>query len=157
MIKIQSMTNLRWPFLGLSQVRRAYFEFDCLGGGDAGCSFARDRLLSIKTLQQMASLKRQLLEALSSAGLGGDALPPGLRQNALERLGRRAGRGGDGVRAALGQWQDERRRLIEQDVWKAPPPPPPASAELLAALVGAALFPQVWAKGLRVQRVCRIF
>ena len=53
-------------------ILRAYGDFDALGNNDRGCAFARERLLSIKTLQQMGNLKRQLLEALSAAGLRGE-------------------------------------------------------------------------------------
>ena len=59
-------------------------QFD---GMDAGrYEFARDRFLSIRTLQGIASLKRQLLEALSQAGL----CASGLRASYVESLGRRA-------------------------------------------------------------------
>ena len=179
-------------------ILRAYGDFDALGNNDKGCAFARGRLLSIKTLQQMGTLKRQLLEALSAAGLRGQAVPPGLKQSHLEYLGRRSGGGSDGCRLALAQWQEQKlsggggggggsgrggdfRRLGD---WTCPsckasvfafkancfrcgkPRPesssssssnsaaesstsslstssPAASAELVAALVGAALFPQV--------------
>jgi hypothetical protein len=201
---------------------QAYNDFDALGGGnnsDKGCGFARERLLSIKTLQQMGTLKRQLLEALSSAGLRGNVVPPGLRQNYLEYLGRRRG-GSDGCKLALVQWQVDPQRLngggggdrvsssrngkkqcgdwtcpkCKSNVFaskstcfrcREPRPkvekaataaaaaakaaakaaaaeeesssPPAPSAELLAALVGAALFPQVgshewWAKAARSRK-----
>ena len=56
-------------------VLSAYQQFD---GMDAGrYEFARDRFLSIRTLQGIASLKRQLLEALSQAGLCASGLRAG--------------------------------------------------------------------------------
>ena len=67
--------------------------------GEARYSFARERFLGIKTLQAIGSLKRQLLETLSQANLA----PPRLRASGVEELGRRHGRGSDGVRLALGQ------------------------------------------------------
>jgi len=95
----------------------AYQQFD--GMDHSKFEFARDRFLSIRTLQGMSQLKRQLLEALSQAGI----CASGLRASYVESLGRRAG-GSDGVRTAL----DQRGT--------APP-------ELLGGILCAALFPQV--------------
>jgi ATP-dependent RNA helicase DHX57 len=98
-------------------VLSAYQQFD---GMDAGrYEFARDRFLSIRTLQGIASLKRQLLEALSQAGL----CASGLRASYVESLGRRAGNS-DGVAVAIGARG-------------------PAHPLLLYAILTAALFPQV--------------
>jgi len=49
-------------------VLNAYSQFDALRH-DERYSFARDRFLGIKTLQQIGQLKRQLLESLSYAGV----------------------------------------------------------------------------------------
>ena len=92
----------------------AYTQFDCIPG-DAKFSFARERFLGVKSLTSIGSLKRQLLEALSIAGL----VPQGLHASRVEEGGRRAG-GSDGVRLALGN-----------------PPPPPH--ELLCSILAAAL------------------
>jgi len=155
----------------LLAVHQAYSEFDARGNNDRGCSFARERLLGIKSLLQMATLKRQLLEALSACiGSQTRIVPPGLKQSGLESLGRRYS-SCDGVRPALDQWRaeqeldaqhrQERKVLTAQD-WSDPrnwpdssatasssssssvaEAPREASAELLAGLVAAALFPQV--------------
>ena len=98
-------------------VMLAYQEFD--KREHSRFDFARDRFLSIRTLQSIGQLKRQLLEALSQAGM----CPSGLRASYVESLGRHAG-GCDGVRIALHQ------RGV------APP-------ELLFGILCAALFPQV--------------
>jgi ATP-dependent RNA helicase DHX57 len=92
----------------------AYEQFDSRSG-DAKFSFARERFLGVKTLAAIGSLKRQLLEALSLAGLA----PPGLQASRVEDSGRRRG-GCDGVRGALGD-----------------PPPPPQ--ELFCSILAAAL------------------
>ena len=76
-------------------VLRAYRAFDALTG-ERRFAFARERFLGAKTLQAIGALKRQLLEALSRAGV----VRAGLRAAAIEALGRRTG--GDGVRDALG-------------------------------------------------------
>ena len=94
----------------------AYQKFNHLD--QSKFDFARDHFLSIKTLQAIGQLKRQLLEAVSQAGL----VAQGLRASYVESLGRRSG--DDGVRAALNQHAT------------APP-------ELLYAMLSAALFPQV--------------
>ena len=75
----------------------AYNEFDAIPG-QGRFDFARDRFLSIKTLQQVANNKRQLLENLSTLGL----VPRGIRTNHVEWVGRRHD-GSDGVRLVLGQ------------------------------------------------------
>ncbi|KAJ1455787.1 P-loop containing nucleoside triphosphate hydrolase protein [Pelagophyceae sp. CCMP2097] len=107
----------------LIATRNAYRAFEDLGDRDR-YDFARQRFLSIKTLQAIASLKRQLLEGLSSASF---VVQPGLRSSTIERMGRERG-GTDGVRAALG--------LFEQRFAQ-------TSNELLAGLIGAALYPQL--------------
>ena len=76
---------------------RAYNEFDAIPG-QARFDFARDRFLSIKTLQQVANNKRQLLENLSTLGV----VPRGIRANHVEWVGRKHD-GSDGVRLVLGQ------------------------------------------------------
>ena len=92
----------------------AYGQFDHTIG-DAKFSYARERFLGSKTLIAIGSLKRQLLETLSMAGLA----KPGLQASRIEDEGRRNG-GSDGVRLALGS----------------PPPPPP---ELLCAIFASAM------------------
>jgi len=98
----------------------AYSAFDGMRG-EARFSFARDRFLGIKTLQAIGSLKRQLLEALSTAGVA----PAGLRASRIEDGGRRAG-GCDGVRLALGQPDNDG-----------------APRELLCCILLAALHPRL--------------
>jgi ATP-dependent RNA helicase DHX57 len=121
----------------LLAVQKAYSEFDERGNNDRGCSFARERLLGIKSLLQMATLKRQLLEALSACiGSQTRILPPGLKQSGLESLGRRYS-SCDGVRPALDQWRaqqeldaqhrQERKVLTAQD-WSDPRNWPDSSA-----------------------------
>ena len=92
----------------------AYAQFDATIG-DAKYSFARERFLGVKTLTAIGSLKRQLLETLSLAGLARS----GLQASRIEEGGKRAG-GNDGVRLALGS----------------PSPPPP---DLLCAILASAL------------------
>ena len=72
----------------------AYREFDRGGGGRF--EMCRERFLGVKTLMQIAGIKRQLLELLSDARF----VRPGLRSRVVEALGRRAD-GSDGVRVAL--------------------------------------------------------
>ena len=74
----------------------AYKQVDSMG--HARYDFCRENFLSIKTLQTIAGIKRQLLELLSAAGF----VRPGLRTRAVEALGRRNG-GSDGVALALEQ------------------------------------------------------
>ena len=76
---------------------QAYNEFDARAG-ESRFSFARERFLSIKTLQQVANNKRQLLENLSSLGV----VPRGIRAGHTEWMGRKHD-GSDGVRLMLGQ------------------------------------------------------
>ena len=72
----------------------AYREFD--RGGARRFEMCRERYLGVKTLMQIASIKRQLLELLSDARF----VRPGLRSRAVEAIGRRSD-GSDGVRLAL--------------------------------------------------------
>ena len=146
----------------------AYNQFDTLPG-QARFEFARERFLSIKTLQQVANNKRQLLENLSALGV----VPRGIRTNHVEWIGRKHD-GSDGVRLVLGQLPV--REVVEGDEGGSsgkqgghqkfgqlppppgkgggilPPPPPPPSGEpsrkpapsaLLAALLCAGLYPQL--------------
>ena len=83
-------------------VLAAYHEWDTMAGSkDDKYSFCRKNLLGAKTLQQMAGLKRQLLEALSHAGF----VRKGLSVRAIEELGKTGSDGGgsDGVRLALAE------------------------------------------------------
>jgi len=102
-------------------VLHAYQAFDSGHAGEGRFAFARERFLGIRTLQSIASLKRQLLEALSMAGLA----PPGLRASKVEEGGRRNG-GSDGVRIALARTSGR---------------PPPS--ELLVMIICAALHPNL--------------
>ncbi|KAJ1484992.1 hypothetical protein T484DRAFT_1795168 [Baffinella frigidus] len=77
-------------------VLNAYSQYDSMRN-DERYSFARERFLGIKTLQQIGQLKRQLLESLSHAGI----VPPGLRAGGIEAAGRRDG--SDGVRSSIKQ------------------------------------------------------
>ena len=61
----------------------AYIEVDKMG--HERYDFCRANFISIKTLQTIAGLKRQLLEHLSAAGF----VREGLRSRAVEMLGRR--------------------------------------------------------------------
>ena len=131
----------------------AYNEFDAIPG-QGRFDFARDRFLSIKTLQQVANNKRQLLENLSTLGL----VPRGIRTNHVEWVGRRHD-GSDGVRLVLGQRPiaeavaagdgagDERASRWDQpesDVGEAGAAPLRAiPSALLAALLCAGLYPQL--------------
>ena len=76
---------------------RAYNEWDSLAGHEK-FEFCRAHLLGIRTLQAIASLKRQLLELLCEAGFVDTQLH--MRAGAVESLGRRVD-GSDGVRLAL--------------------------------------------------------
>ena len=97
----------------------AYQQFDSREG-QSRFDFARERFLSIRTLQSIAQLKRQLLEVLSTAGL----VMSGLRAGNIEMEGRYYGRGSDGVRYVLRQHSA-------------------AEPVLLYGILCAALFPQV--------------
>jgi len=73
----------------------AYNEWDSLGKGERRFGWARANFLGVKTLQMIASLKRQLLELLSEAGF----VQRGLHARAVESVGRRDG--SDGCRIAI--------------------------------------------------------
>jgi hypothetical protein len=116
--------NCGTHYSDLLAIRNAYRRFSTCGGQQK-YDFARERFLSIRTLEAMGQLKRQLLEALCSAGVV--QLPFGLqRASQIESAGRRSG-GNDGVRLALG-YDDSQ-------------PSPPE--DLMASLIGAALYPQL--------------
>lgn len=106
----------------------AYCEADSLRFGER-MGYCRENMLGSRSLQSMGALKRQLLEHLSSAGF----VRQGLRAKDAEAYGRRDG--SDGVRAAL----------QSQMAWGSPSAstPRPEEVPLLAALLCAALFPQV--------------
>lgn len=74
----------------------AYLDFDRRPPPER-FTFARQRFLGIKTLQGIGSLKRQLLEVLSTARLA----PFGLRAGRVERDSRRLNDPSDGVALAL--------------------------------------------------------
>jgi hypothetical protein len=73
---------------------RAYNEVDKMG--TSRFDFCRQNYISIKTLQTIAGLKRQLLEHLSAAGF----VRQGLRSRSVEMLGKRLD-GTDGCAVAL--------------------------------------------------------
>jgi len=75
----------------------AYSEWDSMGRSERRYSWARANFLGVKTLQMIASLKRQLLELLSEGGF----VPPGLRARVVEAIGRRDG--SDGCRLCLAE------------------------------------------------------
>jgi len=105
-------------------VLAAYNEWNKLPAwGSEKMDFCHENFLSIRTLQGMSDLKRQLLEILSQAGF----VKPGLRAKQVAGAGR-ATDGSDGVGLALA----ERGERLE-----------PVHPALLAALLCAALFPQV--------------
>jgi len=112
--------------VGLSDhlgVLRAYQEWDKLSPfGDERFDFCQTNFLSIKTLQGMADLKRQLLEILSEAGF----VVAGLKAKRVGREGRNSD-GSDGVLLALAGGATTE----------------PCPPELLAALLCQALFPQI--------------
>ena len=112
-------------------ILNAYNHFDGRSGGER-FAFAREHFLSIRSLQTIAQLKRQLLELLSEAGF----VPRGLRASGVERIGRSAG-GSDGVRTALSGDPDAASRpdLLELELQ--------SNVPLLTALLCAALYPQV--------------
>jgi len=108
-------------------VLAAYREWDQLPHqGDDRMDFCRANFLSIRTLQGMSELKRSLLETLSEAGF----VASGLRAHEVRWRGRSpTGAASDGVLLALTGMGDH-----------LPEPCPPV---LVAALLCAALFPQV--------------
>eukprot|EP00747_Dinoflagellata_sp_TGD_P082242 gnl/TRDRNA2_/TRDRNA2_161627_c1_seq1.p1 gnl/TRDRNA2_/TRDRNA2_161627_c1~~gnl/TRDRNA2_/TRDRNA2_161627_c1_seq1.p1 ORF type:complete len:533 (-),score=86.68 gnl/TRDRNA2_/TRDRNA2_161627_c1_seq1:5-1399(-) len=104
-------------------VLQAYKEWDTLPWqGEERYDFCRANFLSIKTLQGMSELKRSILETLSEAGF----VPRGLRAFEVGNAGRLRNFS-DGVLLALAKGFTTK-------------PCPPA---LVAALLCAALFPQV--------------
>ncbi|KAH8085587.1 helicase [Aureococcus anophagefferens] len=112
---------------------RAYAEFDGIKG-NGKYDLARQNFLGIKSLQQIAALKRQFLELLSDAGFaprGGGALDDGRRgRDGRDRKSDRKARPRDDeIDAAL-----EGLALEE---------PERAPDTLLKALLCAALYPQV--------------
>jgi len=120
-------------------VLRAYRQFDQAGGNRF--QMARDCFLSVRTLQSIAQLKRQLLELLSDARF----VRQGLRSRAVEAVGRRE-RGSDGCRAALrfgvdGALDGDPADLLadarlDDDL-------DGSTGELVKSLLCAALYPQV--------------
>ena len=113
---------------------RAYAEFDGIKG-NGKYDFARQNFLGIKSLQQIAALKRQFLELLSDAGFA----PRGLRARRVEAVGRRDG-GSDGVKAALrGGALDDGRRGRDGRDRKSDRKARPRDDEIDAALEGLAL------------------
>ena len=114
---------------------KAYNAVDRMG--DARYDFCRENYLSMKSLQNIAQLKRQFLEMLSNAGF----VRPGLRSKAVEAIGRRNGRT-DGVKLALEHGTGSRYNIgsprtndVEVEDNK--------TAPILKALLVASLFPQV--------------
>mmetsp|Transcript_27140 Transcript_27140/g.49819 ORF Transcript_27140/g.49819 Transcript_27140/m.49819 type:complete len:692 (-) Transcript_27140:48-2123(-) len=104
-------------------VLAAYNEWDSMPQqGDARYEFCRENFLSIKTLQGMSELKRSLLETLSESGF--------VRQNLHAKEVCWTGRKRDGSDGVL--------LTLSQGFMTEPCPP-----ALVAALLGAALFPQV--------------
>lgn len=112
--------------VGLSDhlaVLAAYREWDAIEPkGESRYEFCRANFLSIKTLQGMSELKRSLLETLSGAGF----VQRKLQAKEVSWRGRKHN-GSDGVLLAL-------------SAGSMPEPCPPV---LVAALLCAALFPQV--------------
>ncbi len=121
----------------------AYNEFDSMPG-EARFAFARERFLSIKTLQQIANNKRQLLENLSTLGV----VPRGLRANHTEWVGRKND-GTDGVRLVLGQTPTAVALSAQMDEHTGPEEGAVEAGRgsvptgLLAALLCAGLYPQL--------------
>jgi len=116
--------------MGLSDhlaVLSAYCEMDALPSGQK-VDFCWSNYLAPKIMQAMGGLKRQLLEQLSSAGF----VRPGLRAHEIEALGHRDG--SDGVRLALLGTELAAQTPVGLQAKQGP---------LLAALLCAALFPQV--------------
>jgi len=95
---------------------RAYNEVDKMGS--SRFDFCRQNYISIKTLQTIAGLKRQLLEHLSAAGF----VRQGLRSRSVETMGKRLD-GTDGCAAALehgiqGAYDMMRDRFPRSDGWR---------------------------------------
>ena len=109
-------------------IMHAYADYDALDAPER-FHFARQRFLGIRTLQGVASLKRQLLEVLSTA----DLAPRGMRASWVESLGRRNNDPTDGVALAL---------HIAADRGEHPRPTRPSEL-LLTGLLCAALYPQL--------------
>ncbi|KAL7549983.1 hypothetical protein ACHAWF_013233 [Thalassiosira exigua] len=107
-------------------IRNAYDAYE--NAGRQKYDFARERFLGIKTLQQIALLKRQLLEALAQAGLVRNA-PRTLRARDVEAMGRNYG-DTDGVQACLASYGLGGGKGGPSDA-------------VVASLVSAALFPQL--------------
>ena len=107
-------------------IRNAYDAYE--SAGRHKYDFARERFLGIKTLQQIALLKRQLLEALAQAGLVRNA-PRTLRARDVEAMGRNYG-DTDGVQACLASYGLGGGAGGPSDA-------------VVASLVSAALFPQL--------------
>ena len=107
-------------------IRNAYDAYE--SAGRQKYDFARERFLGIKTLQQIALLKRQLLEALAQAGLVRNA-PRTLRARDIEFMGRNYG-DTDGVQACLASYGLGGGAGGPSDA-------------VVASLVAAALFPQL--------------
>ena len=111
--------------VGLSDhmaVLAAYREWDHLPhGGRARQQFCHENFLAGKTLEGISEMKRSLLETLSEAGF----VAAGIRATHVAKCGQE--KGSDGVLLALGQ-----RSSAE-----------PCAPALVAALLCAALFPQV--------------
>lgn len=122
-------------------VLRAYREFDQSGG--ARFQMARECFLSVRTLQSIAQLKRQLLELLSDARF----VRPGLRARAVEAVGRRE-RGSDGCRTAIMLGVDAALDggadgAAAGGALATPDDLDGSTGELLKSLLCAALYPQV--------------
>ncbi|GMH71901.1 hypothetical protein TL16_g05777 [Triparma laevis f. inornata] len=101
----------------------AYNTVDVMGSDRY--DFCRANFISIKTLQTIAGLKRQLLEHLSSAGF----VRGGLRSKSVEMLGKRLD-GSDGCRACLqygltGAYDAIRDKTGMERGQRLPPAPPP--------------------------------
>jgi len=102
----------------------AYRAFD--RGGANRFDMCRERFLGVKTMMQIAQVKRQLLELLSAARF----VRPGLRARSVESLGRRAD-GSDGVRLALAEGAPGSVRPPRRASPRSPHSPPLAGRGLL--------------------------
>mmetsp|Transcript_31138 Transcript_31138/g.101469 ORF Transcript_31138/g.101469 Transcript_31138/m.101469 type:complete len:1282 (-) Transcript_31138:80-3925(-) len=162
----KSKADFRRGQSDLLAMLQAYAEWDDIQGA-AKFQFCRDRFLSIKSLQIISGLKRQLLELLSDAGF----VVQGLRARSVETLGRRTN-DSDGVRLALAgkgagggggggchrcggphmardceaseeEVAERRQRLAADTEALLAPIDVQAAAPLLKALLCAALYPQI--------------